>query len=152
MKATTIALISLVFSALASAGQPVASVTSSAPFDLAGNHVNVGGVPSWTVMSGDDIATSSGQATIQLRDGSRLILLANSRVRVSSDGDSFSVRLVSGALEVLSALPDFRLYVPDGQTSAVPGAVVSVGTPASKSAAIGSSGLNPLVPRPVSRR
>src|ERR1700722_9589937 len=97
---TKIALLILALAALACAAAPVASVTSSAPFDLAGNHVNVGGVPSWTVMSGDDIATSSGQATIQLRDGSRIVLLANSRIRVSSDGDSFSVRLFSGALQV----------------------------------------------------
>src|ERR1022692_4232830 len=83
---------------MATAAAPVASVTSSTAFDLHGNRVNVNGVPWWPVMAGDDITTQSGQAVIQLRDGSRVELMGNSHAQVESKDGRLLIRLLSGTM------------------------------------------------------
>jgi hypothetical protein len=56
------------------AAGPVGSVTSTSSFLLRGIAVNVHGVPSWPLASGDDIAAGSDSAAIQLKDGSSAYL------------------------------------------------------------------------------
>lgn len=88
-------------STLVMAAQPVASVTSSAMFELQGHNVNVAGVPSWPVAAGDVVATRSAPATIQLREGARITLLEDSRVRIDSTSDNgLKIDLLAGRLLV----------------------------------------------------
>jgi ferric-dicitrate binding protein FerR (iron transport regulator) len=147
---TTFAALSL--AAVSFAAQPVASVTSGVPFDLRGNRVNVAGVPAWTVLSGDEISTQSGQAVIQLRDGSRVTVFGSSKVQVDSDDQTYSVRLLSGSMQVLSALPGLRVYVQSSLVTPSIGDVVSsAGSPALAKAQ-GASAVRPAAIVPVSRK
>ena len=83
------------------ASPPVAKVTSSAPFEIQGHEVNVAGVPSWPVADGDIIATRSGSATIQLREGTRVTLLEDSKVRIdSTSGAGLIIDLLAGRLRL----------------------------------------------------
>src|ERR1017187_7073371 len=83
------------------AAQPVATITSSSAFELQGHEVNVAGVPSWPIAAGDAVATHSAPATIHLREGSRITLLAGSRVRIdSTSGEGLKVDLLAGRLQV----------------------------------------------------
>jgi hypothetical protein len=151
-----ISLLAVAIGTLATAASPVASVTSSRPFDLHGNRVNVDGVPFWPVMSGDEVSTLLGQAVIGLRDGSRVVLLGNSRAKVEPDDQGFSIRLLSGSMRVLSAATDQRFYVQNSVVNPTVGQVVSVSSPAPPKRVVsdfaGNGSVFSLVPRPVSRR
>ena len=138
----------------AMAATPVASVTSSTAFNLRGNRVNVDGVPSWPVMAGDDIATQAGQAVIQLRDGSRVELQGNSRVKVESNDGGLLLRLLSGTMRILTLAPSSsgtQIYTQTALAKPAVGDVVSVGP-------VPVNGANPVamihfsLPSPVSRR
>ena len=135
---------------MAYAAQPVASVTSGAPFYLRGNSVNVAGVPDWTVMSGDEISTQTGQAVILLRNGSRVALSANSRAQIDSSDQTFAVRLLSGSLRVLSASSGLRVYVRGSLTSPSVGDLVSAGGAANTAGAPSAKML--LSVGPISRK
>src|SRR5579871_2678093 len=67
--------------------QPIASITSVSPFELRGHTVNVEGVPTWPLAAGDDIATGKDTATVQFRDGARIVLLQNSHLRLDFKDD-----------------------------------------------------------------
>src|ERR1035441_2094116 len=96
--------------ALLAAG-PVGSVTSSSSFLPRGLSVNVYGVPSWPLASGDDIAAGSDSAAIQLKDGSLVILDANAHAIVDTTGGLLSLRLLSGTMTVTPAqTPTVRFY------------------------------------------
>ena len=142
----------VMLAAYAVAAQPVASVTSNAPFYLGGNYVNVAGVPAWTVMAGNEISTESGVVFIQLRDSSRVTLGANSRAKIESNGQTVSVSLISGSLTVRSALPDFRLVVGGAPTTPSVGVPVSVGGRAGVSTGGSATPRAALVIRPISSR
>ena len=88
---------------MAFAGAPVATVTSSAAFELRGAEVKVEGVPSWPVLQGDVIAAKAAPAVIVFKDGSRVTLLVNSKARVESTKDGLSFRLLDGAMQILAA-------------------------------------------------
>ena len=93
------------------AAGPVGSVTSSSSFLLRGVAVNVHGVPSWPLASGDDIAAGSDSAAIQLKDGSIVILDANAHAIVDTTGGVLSFRLLSGMMTVTPAqTPTVRFY------------------------------------------
>ena len=93
------------------AAGPVGSVTSSSSFLLHGVAVNVHGVPSWPLASGDDIAAGSDSAAIQLKDGSTVILDANAHAIVDTIGGVLSLRLLSGTMTVTPAqTPSVRFY------------------------------------------
>lgn len=143
------------------ASQPVATITSSAAFELQGHEVNVGGVPSWPVAAGDVVATRSGSATIQLREGTRVTLLEDSRVRIGSTGsDGLKIDLLAGRLRV-GSIPSKQvsIYVDGRPVRAFSGSIlassnlshpVSAGNPRST----GNAGTRPLIdpPPPVSSR
>ena len=93
------------------AAGPVGSVTSSSPFVLRGAAVNVRGVPSWPLASGDDIATSGDSASVELKDGSKVLLGANSHAMVDTMGGLLSVRLLAGTMTVTPAkTPAVQFY------------------------------------------
>ena len=145
-----IAILALAVSA--SAASPVATVTSTAPFSLNGSYVNVAGVPNWTVMSGNEISSQSAPVYIQLRDSSRVTLSANSRARVDSRDQTVSVNLISGSLTVLSALPDFRLFVGGAAVAPSVGVPVSVGSAAAVTTANAPSRTAAFSIRPISSK
>jgi hypothetical protein len=141
------------------ASQPVATVTSLAPFELQGHQVNVGGVPSWPVAAGDIVATRSESATIQLRQGTRITLLENSTVRIGSSGSGApTIDLLAGRMRIGSS-PSSKLvniYVDGKSVQASSGSTLSSRTQphagsTGTSRSAGSPGNRvPLLPTPVS--
>ena len=132
-----------------------AAISSSKPFLLRGNSVNVEGVPSWQIAAGDDIATPSGEAVIQLRTGSRIAVLRGSRVRMEEDGSGSFLRVLTGAVRVLSATPGLRVFLQNDLANATSGTTLSVGAVSAQAAGSSSSSSSSLaarVPRPISVR
>ena len=84
----------------AGAVQPIASITSASPFELRGHIVNVDGVPTWPIAAGDDIAISKDSASLQFRDGSRVILLPVARFSLDFKDDTVLLRLSAGSLRM----------------------------------------------------
>jgi ferric-dicitrate binding protein FerR (iron transport regulator) len=95
------ALVLLTVSAFAAS--PVASVRSSADFELRGVTVNTAGVPSWPVMAGDIVTARKSPAVIQLEDGSRVTLAMNSRAKIEETKEGLSVRLMDGSMAFVMA-------------------------------------------------
>lgn len=84
------------------AAPPVAKITSSDSFQLRGQTVRVGGVPSWPMMVGDDVATGESGATIEFRAGARVVLAASSKAKVEETKDGLAFRLLSGSMRILA--------------------------------------------------
>lgn len=140
MKQTARVLIGAMAVATLFGAQPVASVTSSVNFMLRGAEVNVAGVPTWAMMTGDEVSTHQGPATIEFVDGTRLTLLENTRAKVEMAGSAMILRLLSGDLRV-GALPSksrIQIFAQNGPAKVSAGSVVSsagVVTPAAQTAA-----------------
>jgi FecR-like protein len=120
------------------AASPVGTISSSSPFLLRGASVPVAGVPSWPVAAGDEFATDVGPATLNLRDGSRVTLGKNSRAKLEAEGDGVALRLLSGAmLVVTSPKSTLRVFRMDKVVSVKPGVESTVfTTPAAPGPAI----------------
>jgi hypothetical protein len=150
-----IKLLTILLFAIASAGavQPIASITSASSFELRGHTVNVGGVPTWPVAPGDDITAGKESATVQLRDGSRVLLLQGSHLRIDVKDENVVLSLLSGSLRMGSAVNSkISLYVHGSLVKPVPGAVVSAG-PRSGVAQQGSESRRVMsLPIPISHR
>ena len=121
--------------AYAVAAQPVASVTGFSSFDLNGNRVNVAGVPSWTVMSGDDIAAGASPLTVLFRDGSRITLAPDAHLRIDSTAVGVSANLVSGSMQFTLVSGSVRVFKSGGLVSERSGSA--------------STGLNPGTMKPL---
>jgi hypothetical protein len=94
------------------AASPVGSVSSAQPFDLNGANIPVAGVPMWPIAAGDLIATHSAPATIEFRDGSRVILAENSEAKIEAKGGKSVLRLLQGSGECsLAAHPSLSVFV-----------------------------------------
>jgi hypothetical protein len=138
------------------AASPVATVTSSRAFDLRGATVKPDGVPSWPVMAGDEIKTSSAPARILFRDGSRVTLDAATAVRVEESVSGVNVRLSSGSMEVLSRSSALQVYQNSNAMPIVPGKLTKVSTSTASQQDTGSKRVliakPPSTPGPVSNR
>lgn len=88
-----------VLAAIVSAAGPVGSVSSLSALTLRGARVPVEGVPNWPLMVGDELTAGASIATVTFKDGSRVILSENTRVRVEEVDGRPTVRLLSGSLE-----------------------------------------------------
>jgi hypothetical protein len=76
----------------------VATVTSTATFELRGANVTPGqGVPTWPVMAGDEIKSAGGSVTISFPDGSSVILDPGSSAKVDMSGQTPQFQLTSGS-------------------------------------------------------
>jgi hypothetical protein len=141
-------------SSLFLAAQPVATVTSSAAFELQGHEVNVKGIPSWPVAAGDVVATHSSPATIQLREGTRITLLSDSRARIdSTTEDGLKIDLLAGRLQVGSNLPrQVSIYVDGKIAKASSGVVLASHNQAPVRAYVPSHTRVPDLPTPVSSK
>jgi hypothetical protein len=133
-------LITLIVVGIASAAQPIATVTSSSSFQLRGHAVNVDGVPSWPLAAGDDIAAGREPATIQLRDGSRVILQQGSHLRIDARETTVEFHLLSGSLRMGSVVsPKVMVFVQGNFVRPVAGSLVS-------------AGMSTVAPRPTEAR
>jgi hypothetical protein len=94
------------------AASPIASVSSTQPFDLNGTTAPTAGVPTWPVAAGDVIATHGAPATIVFRDGSRVVVAGNSKVKIESKDRKPVLRLLQGSGKyTLAAKPNLALFV-----------------------------------------
>jgi len=118
----------LALAGLAYSASPVATVTSSRSFELRGATVKPEGVPSWPVMAGDEIRTSSAPARIVFRDGSKVTLDAASAVRIEQTVGNVNVRLSSGSMDVLSRSAALQVYQNSNSVSVTPGKLTKVTT------------------------
>jgi len=77
---------------------PVATVTSSGPFELRGAHVNPGqGVPSWPGLAGDTIKAGNTPVTVTFPDRSTIILNPGSSAKLDLSGQTPVFQLTSGS-------------------------------------------------------
>lgn len=109
-------IVAFAFFALAAcmwAASPLGSLSSAQSFDLNGcSNVPVAGVPNWPVTAGDTIATHSAPATIQFRDGSRVILAENSTAKLEAKSGQSVLRLLQGSGEyTLASHPALSIFV-----------------------------------------
>lgn len=93
-------LIGIVLTGILFAAEPIGTVTSLDVFELRGTAVNTGGVPSWPMVAGDDVKTTGSSATIRFKDGSQVVLAANSQAKVVREDGGLVLRLVSGSMKV----------------------------------------------------
>lgn len=97
---------------LALAAGPVGTVSSKDAFRLRGKTVPAAGVPSWPVMAGDELATEQGPATLQFKDGSRVVLGKSSKARLEEAEGSLILKLIDGSMKYsMSAKSAIRLEV-----------------------------------------
>ena len=92
----------------------VATVTSTAPFQLRGANVTTDqGVPSWPVMPGDAIKAGSAPVIITYADGSSIILDPGSSAKITISGQTPTFQLECGTARYsLSALSAVKLNGP----------------------------------------
>ncbi len=84
---------------VANAASPLATAGSSSSFEIRGHMLNVAGVPSWPILDGDDVASGGSPVQISFRDGSRITLAPNSRLRIESLEGGASANLTSGTMQ-----------------------------------------------------
>jgi ferric-dicitrate binding protein FerR (iron transport regulator) len=77
----------------------IGSVRSSSTFRLSGNNIPVEGTRAWPVVPGDELATGAEPAILDLADGSRITVAAESKVKIEAQGARTAVRLMEGALQ-----------------------------------------------------
>jgi hypothetical protein len=131
------------------AAGPVGSVTSSSSFLLRGVSVNVHGVPSWPLASGDDIAAGSDSAAIQLKDGSKVVLDANAHAMIDMIGGVLSLRLLSGTMTVTPAqTPSVRFYSGSELLQTRPGMASTVSAKETSKTGVGLSAVRTPTPPP----
>ena len=92
----------------------VATVTSTAPFQLRGANVTTDqGVPSWPVMPGDTIQAGSAPVIITFAGGSSVALEPGSSAKITISGQTPSFQLECGTARYsLSALSAVKLNDP----------------------------------------
>src|ERR1035441_6283646 len=86
-------LILFLFAASAFAATPVASVTSSADFQLSGANVIAAGVPSWPLMAGDTVVAGTSAARIRFVDGTLVTLGSRAKITVQEKKDDLSLQI-----------------------------------------------------------
>ncbi len=116
---------------------PVATVSSSGSFAMRGVIVKSAGVPSWPVLSGDEIATSTSSATLSLRDGSRVTLEKGSTAKVENAGAGLTLRLSSGSMQVFARSSALQVYHDSVAVPVVPGEVINVSSQVQKNSVPG---------------
>lgn len=96
-KALILLIFSLTMVTTVWAHGPVATVTSSGPFELRGAHVTPGlGVPSWPGLVGDTIKAGNAPVTVTFPDRSTIILNPASSARLDLSGQTPVFQLTSG--------------------------------------------------------
>lgn len=111
----------------AAAQTPLATLSSPEPFELQGVRVPVAGVPSWPLVRGDVIATTSSPAVVSFPDRSQATVEKGSRVQIQREGDHTTLRLLDGTL-LFQWSPDSKvqLRAADRTVAPQPGSQLSV--------------------------
>jgi hypothetical protein len=130
LKPLTLQFAVLALASGAWAAAPLGSVSSAEPFELNGSAVPMAGVPSWPVSAGDMIVTRWAPATIVFRDGSRVVVARDSKVRIEATGNAPVLRLLQGSGRYnLPAKPSLTLFVRDKPAPAKPASQGSFALP-----------------------
>ncbi len=88
----TLLLVVVFLIPLVVAGQPIATISTSAPLVINGVSVPVAGIPTWPLAAGDEIVTGSSPASITFHDGSVVTVSKDSKAKVGKS----SVDLLTG--------------------------------------------------------
>ena len=117
---------------LVCAQSQIATVTSTAPFQLRGANVSTDqGVPSWPVMPGNEIKAGSAPVVITFAGGSTITLEPGSSAKVVMDGPTPKFVLECGkAGYTLAALLAVKLNDPGSAQKTTGDYTVSCGKPA----------------------
>jgi len=108
--------------AVALAAGPVGSISSKDAFRLRGKSVPVAGVPSWPLMAGDELATDQGPATLQFRDGSRVVLGKASKAKLEDSEGVLVLRLLEGSMKyTMAPKSSMRILAADRPVTYEPG-------------------------------
>jgi hypothetical protein len=83
---------------LSYSGSPIAKISSAKPFRLSGQSIPVAGIPSWPLVAGDEVAMGESPGSIEFKDGSRLFLYPNSRLKLAAANGRTEARLQQGAV------------------------------------------------------
>lgn len=112
-KVLTLFIFSITLVTTVWAQAPVATVTSSGPFELRGAHVTSGqGVPSWPGLAGDTIKAGSTPVTVTFPDRSTIILNPGSSAKLDLSGQMPVFQLTSGSASYsLKTLTAVKLMV-----------------------------------------
>ena len=116
-KVVCVLAVLLAAAAVMCAQTQVATVTSTAPFQLRGANVSTDqGVPSWPVLPGDAIKAGSQPVVITFPDGSIITLQSGSSAKITLSGATPAFQLECGAARyTLSALSAVKLNDPAPQ-------------------------------------
>ena len=116
--------------------QPVANVTSSAPFTLRGAQVTPGqGVPTWPVMAGDTVKAGTAPTLITFPDGSVITLDPGAEAILNYVNGKPLFQLVSGtahyslkSLDAVQLVVGGKTVIPQDLTGVLGGGKQGAGT------------------------
>lgn len=93
------------------AAASIATLSSIGPVNVGGVKMAADSVVFWPLAAGDVVNTLDTPAVLVLRDQSRITLSEHSTVRIDQDGNSVSVKMMSGGLKYdLTSLASARFY------------------------------------------
>ena len=115
--------------ALAAGAEMRGTATSVEGLHVNGAAVPVAGTKTWPVMAGDEIKSSAAPVVLTLKDGSKIVLGANSAAKFETTaGGRESLRLVNGSMRYqMSADARTQLVVNNQPLVVTPGATGTVG-------------------------
>src|SRR5437870_2085778 len=96
-------LLAGIFTLSAGAETPVATISSSAPFEVRGVRIPVAGVPSWPLVQGDVVATTTAPAVVSFPDLSQATVEKGSRIELKRSGNHTALKLLGGSLSFRAA-------------------------------------------------
>ena len=86
--------------AVSVAAQPVGKLSATEGVSVSGTAISFRGIPTWPVVAGVEIRTSSAMAMLILNDGSLFRIAPASAVRIESAAGKQTVRVVDGAMQI----------------------------------------------------
>jgi len=115
--------------ALAAGAEMRGTAVSVAGLHVNGSAVPVAGTKTWPVMAGDEIKSSAVPVVLTLKDGSKIVLGANSAAKFETTaGGRESLRLVNGSMQYqMSADARTQLVVNNQPLVVTPGATGTAG-------------------------
>lgn len=114
---------------MAASAEQRGTAATSAGLHVNGTAVPTTGAKTWPVMAGDEIRTAGSPTVLTLRDGSKIVLGANSAAKLETTaGGAESLRLVSGGMRYeMSAESRTQLVVNNQPLVVTPGATGTAG-------------------------
>jgi ferric-dicitrate binding protein FerR (iron transport regulator) len=115
---------------LAAGAEQRGTAAATAGLQVNGAAVPATGAKTWPVMAGDEIRTASAPTVLTLRDGSKILLGANSAAKLETTAaGAESLRLVSGGMQyTMSNEAKTQLVVNNQPLVVTPGSTGTAGT------------------------